>query len=796
MIKKIVVALLLLIVLAFVAGFIYSQMISPMYTGEENLPGLSAKADVYFDNFGIPHIYAENEVDAYRALGYVHAQDRLWQMEVVRRIAPGRLSEIFGSKLLQTDMLFRALGIQQNSELLLEKFEANGNPQIQAAALAYLDGVNSYLATGPTPIEFTILGIDKTPFTLVDVFNTMGYMSFSFAAAQKTEPIVSQIYNDLGPEYLDDLDVAINTKGALLDSYMPDTTAMIGEMNVAINDIMEQLPAPPFIGSNSWVLGPQMTRSGKVILANDPHIGFSQPAVWYEAHIDAPGLSFYGYYLAGYPFAIMGHNQNYATGLTMFENDDIDLYFEKEIPDNNNQYFYKDEVRNYSTRSEEIKIRDSTTVLMDIRHTVHGPIVNDALELDEKLPPVALYWVYTQKSGKLLEVTYGFSHLQSMEHARNTAANIHAPGLNVMYGDAENNYARWSSAHLIDRPSHVNAKLILDGESGADDWLGYHDFNYNPKSENAPWGYAYSANNQPDTTNGFVTPGYYLPEDRARRIKNLLANDKKWSVEDVKSMMLDVTSDNSPEVVRTILEAIDSKLVNSSNEEEALRILANWNGNYALDAVAPTIYNKLLYKIQESIFVGKIGQQSFDGYMKTHLMKRSFQPLFANDSSVWWDDPNTEEVETRSQIMTAALTEGLLELENQFGKDMSQWQWSKAHTLEHNHVLGSVALLRSYFNVGPFSVPGTNEVINNYLFRFSADGNYKTYGGPSTRRIVDFADVENNSWSILPTGNSGNIFSPHYSDQALMYVQGKFRKQLMNKEEIISQSEGALVLVP
>lgn len=794
MIKKILFALFTIVFLALIGTYWYVRGLEPNYSGEVNLPGLSNRAEVFFDDFGIPHIYADDEVDTYKALGYVHAQDRLWQMEVVRRIAPGRLSEIFGSKLLKTDKLFRALGIQQYSEQTLEKFEANGDPVIKAAAQAYLDGVNTFLSEGPTPIEFTILGIEKTPFTLIDVYNTMGYMSFSFAAAQKTEPIVTRILDELGKDYLNDLDVKSNTSKALMNSF--STAAAMNEMALAIDEILTGLPTAPLIGSNSWVIGPDKTKSGKVILANDPHIAFSQPAVWYEAHIETPETSFYGYYLAGYPFAIMGHNRQYATGLTMFENDDIDLFFEKNNPENPSQYVFKNEIRDYAIRKEDIAVKDSTVVQMEIKHTHHGPVINEALELDENLPPVSLFWVYTQKPGEILEVTYGFSHLNNFTDARNNASKIHAPGLNVMYGDIKNNYARWSSAHLMQRAEDVNSKLILDGSSGENEILGYYDFNFNPKSENAPWGYAYSANNQPDTTNGLLVSGYYLPEDRARRIKQLLDQEKKWDVEDTKEMMLDVTSNNSPEVVRSILEAIDMKLINSKNEEEAIKILSEWSGEYGLEALAPTIYNKMVYKIQEAVFVNKIGQDGFDSYMRTHLMKRSFQPLFANDSSLWWDDPDSEELESRSGIMTKAFSDGIQELEDQLGVNMKEWAWGKVHTLEHGHVLGAVEALRKYFNVGPFPVPGNNEVINNYLYKFSPDGKYKTFAGPSTRRIVDFADVEGNSWSILPTGNSGNIFSPHYSDQAEMYVKGEFRRQLMNKEEIINKSDGVLVLKP
>ncbi|WP_420580397.1 penicillin acylase family protein [Reichenbachiella sp.] len=792
MIKKIFLSLLAIAVVLVAYAYWYAGSLEPKYTGEINLPDLSSEAEIYFDDYGIPHIYAEDEADAYRALGYAHAQDRLWQMEVVRRIAPGRLSEIFGSKLLKVDKLFRALGVQQYSEQMLAEFEANGDKKVKRAASAYLDGVNAFVANGATPIEFSIVGLEKSPFSMIDVYNTMGYMSFSFAAAQKTEPLVTKILQDLGEEYLKDLDVDPNTTGALLHS----TPLATEELALQIDKILTDLPAAPLIGSNSWVIGPEKTKSGKVIMANDPHIAYSQPAVWYEAHIETPETSFYGYYLAGYPFAIIGHNREYATGLTMFENDDIDLYWEKDNPDNPSQYIFQNESRDYQLRKEHIVVKDSTVVEMDIKTTHHGPVINEALELDENWPPVSLFWVYTQKPGEILEVTYGFSHTKSLAEARENTSKIHAPGLNVMYGDIDDNYARWSSAHLLKRADSVNSKLILDGTSGQHEVQGYYDFSYNPKSENAPWGYAYSANNQADTTNGVLVPGYYLPEDRARRIKHLLDMDKKWDVEDTKEMMLDVTSNNSPEVVSSILEAIDPKLINSENEEKAIQILSKWDGTFELKDIAPTIYNKLVYKIQEGIFVNKLGDAGFDAYMKTHLMKRSFQPLFANDSSVWWDNPSTPEVESRPYVVTTAFVDGLLELENQLGNDLSQWQWGKVHSLENGHVLGAVDLLRKYFNVGPFPVPGNNEVINNYIYKWTANGEYKVTAGPSTRRIIDFADVEGNSWSILPTGNSGNIFSPHYNDQAEMYVNGEYRRQLMNKEEIMKVSGGVLWLKP
>jgi len=173
----------------------------------------------------------------------------------------------------------------------------------------------------------------------------------------------------------------------------------------------------------------------------------------------------------------------------------------------------------------------------------------------------------------------------------------------------------------------------------------------------------------------------------------------------------------------------------------------------------------------------------------THVMKRSIQPLLANQSTVWWDDTNTTERESRSDIIGMALALTIDELEDQLGPDMTEWQWGRVHTLEHAHAFDANASLRGYFNVGPYEVPGATEVINNLQFETSADGTYEVKAGPSTRRVIDMSDLENDSWSILPTGQSGNVMSPHYKDQAAMYVNGQFRKQLMNKEEIIASQK-------
>ena len=333
-VKKLLKYLVLLIVLIGIALYFFVQHLKPTYNGELNLSSLSDNLEVYYDDYGVPHIYAQNELDARRALGYVHAQDRLWQMEVIRRLAAGRLSELFGEKLIRTDKFFSGLGIEEASAKTIANL--NKHSKAYKQTMAYIDGINQFIKNGPKPIEFYLVGLDKEEYTLNDVYNVFGYMAFSFAIAHKTDPLLTEIKEKLGADYLKELNIPITENSTLIKNEVNHILEK-GLAN-AVNDIYENLPISPFIGSNSWVIGADKTKNGKVILANDPHIGFSQPSVWYESHIKTPNYELYGYNLALTPFPLLGHNRKYGYGITMFENDDVDFYFEENNPQNKNEY--------------------------------------------------------------------------------------------------------------------------------------------------------------------------------------------------------------------------------------------------------------------------------------------------------------------------------------------------------------------------------------------------------------------------------------------------------------------------
>lgn len=787
--KKVFKILLIVLAIILIAVFFFVKHLRPTYNGTESIPNLTAETEVYFDENGIPHIYAKNEPDAMRALGYVHAQDRLWQMELLRRLAAGRLSEIFGKELVRTDKLFSGLGIEEAAVKTIAGLDKN-SPEYKLS-VAYLDGVNQFIQNGPTPVEYYLLGLEKEAFSLNDMYNVFGYMAFSFAIAHKTDPLLTEIKEKLGAGYLKELNIPVTDTSAVL---ITEKNAIISSgLAKSVNDIFKGLPVPTFIGSNSWVLGPQRTKNGKVIFANDPHIGFSQPSVWYQAHITTPEHEMYGYYLGLTPFPLLGHNMDYAYGMTMFENDDIDFYREENHPEDPHRYKTPSGYKTYDSIRKTIHIKDEEPISYTIKVSRHGPIMNDIVEQINDERPIAMSWVYTQLPNKLLTATYKLSRSKSLYDFREGAALIHAPGLNVMYGDAQDNIAWFATGKLYELKSNANTKTYLDGASGEDDKLRYLPFSENPQAINPKNHYVYSANNQPDSINRRLYPGYYLPEDRAIRIENLIESHTVFSKEDVLGMIMDVTSPVTPVNIKNAFKSVAIENF-TETEQKALDILKGWDGTYLKTSVAPTIYNRFLYEFNKNTYADELGE-NFELYLSTRLRKSMDAVQMAKDTSIWWDDVKTADIiETKEDVMTKSLKNAVGFLTEQLGSDIDTWTWNRVYSLEHNHPIGQVDLLRDYFNVGPFKVSGGNEVINNLLFSLDSTGIYKVKAGPSTRRVIDFSDVEN-SMAILPTGQSGNPLSKHYKDQAEKFVNGQFVPMYMDRETI-EQFEDKLIFKP
>lgn len=805
--KRLLYLFVLVVISGIVAFLIYLSSQKPHYDGSLELTEIKKPVEVTYDFYGVPHIYAANEEDAYFALGFVHAQDRLFQMEMTRRVASGRLAEILGQDFVKVDAFFKTLGLEEHADQASKLYLSGDSLNYQKAAKAYLNGINAFVRQGIAPVEFLMLGIDKAEFTTKDLFLSSEFMAFNFAMAFRTDPLMSYVKNVLGNAYYKDL-VSSYVKGTAVipvsvDSLLTPKKAVLSTYLKTpgfVSSVLNRIPIPPITGSNGWVLAPFRSLSGKVLFGNDTHIGFGQPSVWYEAHLEYPGFSLYGNYLAGFPFAAIGHTRSFTWGLTMLENDDLDFYQERIKPGDSSMYWADGRWEKFIIRNKIIKVKGGDDVVLNVRQSRHGPVVDQVMPEWKQVTgdAVAMSWTHLNFSNNLVPVTYQMNHAGEIDEFRNAVSQVVSPGLNVMYGDMAGNIAWWAAGRLIKRDKDADPVVLIDGSSQKVAMPSYYNFNENPHRENPASGFLYSANNQPDSIEGEgFYPGYYVPEDRAIRINQLFNEKEKFAVDDLQRIGQDVLSPVVPLIAKAMLDAMRNEVKQKSNAHTtATQLLSSWDGNHRLRDRAPVIYYKLLYHILRLAMKDELGEENFNVFLTTHVMKNTILPFIKNDSSVWWNDVNTHDVvESRNMILEKAYDQTILELKAQLGNDQSMWDWGRVHVLEHKHPIGMKKPFNVFFNVGPYPVSGGPEVINQMGFDLTGDGLYRVKYGPAMRIVLDMADIEN-SKSVLPTGQSGNVMSPYYYDQAILYNTGKYRKQKMSKVEIESNRSGCITLEP
>ncbi|MFT5877367.1 MAG: penicillin amidase [Dokdonia sp.] len=789
--KKIIIILSSLIAVFLIGGYLFLNGTVKEYTQTVSMAGITSDAEVVFDSYGIPHIYAQTNTEAFRILGYVQASDRLFQLELLRRIGSGRLAEILGDSLIKTDKFLRTIGLNENAKRAALAFEEEAPQDIKENVHAFLEGINQYIKEGKTPIEFRLIGIEKSEFTVTDIYRILGYMGFGFSMELKNEPILDWINRNIGSQYVKELSIDVRIPDNKIPSQQMDTAYFDNtSLSHHINEVIESLPVPIFYGSNSWVISGKKSKSGKVLFANDTHIGFSQPSIWYEAHIETPDIKLYGNFLAGIPFPLVGHNAHHSWGLTIFPNDAADLYRETIKED---QVMFKNKWTNLEYREETIQIKGGTEETFTVTSTPHGPIISALPAMAPEFEnPVSMWYTSNKITDRKLYAIGRLSMSNSFDDLEKAARDIDSPGLNIMYGDIEGNIGWYGSSFLIKRPDHVQSKLVLDGASGKDEPLGFYDFKDNPRNINPENGYVISANNQPDSINGIIHPGYYYAGARYKAINNAISKKDDW---DINSMAELITSDKSPFYPENA-KVMASLITNPTVDQQAvLHQLLTWNGEHSTSDLGPVIYYKWLYHILHNSLADEITQRRFDLLLTNSMYLHAVPDLLRNDTSVWWDNIETNETETRTDIVRLAFEQTFNELQTQLGNDISAWNWGKVHFIEHPHLIGKMKPLDLLFNVGPFAASGGEEVINKIAFQLNADGVYISKSGPAMRILLDFADVEN-SVSINPTGASGNFMNTHYDDQAQMYVNGEFRKQKMNKADILDNKEGIWIFVP
>lgn len=805
--KFLAVALIVLLLAAAALLAWMWQARLPQRSGDVPLTGLNAAVQVRYDESGVPHLRAEHEADLYRALGYVHAQDRLFQMEVLRRLARGELAEVLGPKLVDTDRLFRSLTIREYADDFARKIDA-ASPATQALQ-AYLDGINQFQDTHPAPIEFELLGIPKRPFTVADTASVAGYLAYSFAAGFRTEPVLTRIRDQLGRDHLQIFDLAWHPQGVnqgqpAAPAPAPAASAAsgvalapgewhdLGRLAALSQDALELAGVPVFEGSNAWVVSGARAAGGKPLLAGDPHIAFAAPAVWYEAHLSMPGFELYGHHQALNPFALIGHNERFGWSLTMFQNDDLDLIVEKVNPDNPKQVWVNGQWVDLQERQETINVKGAAPVTLTLRRSPHGPIVNDALDKSLASRPIAMWWGLLNTENPILDAFYRLDRADTLDKARQAASMIHAPGLNVVWANAAGDIAWWAAAKLPLRPYGVNPGFLLDGGSAEADKAGFVPFEQNPHEENPQRGYIVSANQQPAGLN--PVPGYYNLWDRAQRLDQQLdARATGWDTPAMQALQLDTQTGYGPRTLAPLLAELRTAVTDPAHKA-LVEQLAAWRGDHPVDAVAPTLFAQFLFDLAHEAMADELGEDGFNQLRRTRALDHALPRLAADEGSIWWDRRDTAAKETRVQVIEAAWQRTVVHLTATLGPDTSGWTWGRAHRVTHEHPLGKQPPLDKLFNVGPFAVPGARETPNN-LSAAIGPVPLLVNSGPSTRRVIDFAQPAA-ARGILPVGQSGVLGDRHYADQAEAYHQGQSRPQHLDSADVASHTRTTLTLTP
>ena len=770
------------------AAFLFVRWSLPKLSGTQTLPGLKGEVRVLRDQWGIPHIFAGDELDVFRALGFVEAQDRLFQMDILRRLANGQLSEVFGPAALRADELSRTFGFRHYAEKMLASNAMK--PEALRAAEAYRDGLNFYVATQKLPVEFRIIGYKPRQFEIADMLAIGGYMAYSLSEAFRSDTLLSGLLNELPAEKLNEL------RGGIEESTPTIANAVrihIDADRVAslYEDPLFQVPGV-FNGSNSWVVSPTRSKSGKAILANDPHLAFSKPAVWYEAHLKSPTLEIYGHFLSFVPFPILGHTRDIAWAITMSEIDDMDFYREKQNPENPDQIYFNGDWVKLEDRIENIAVKGGKDEILRVQTGPHGPLVQNLLSRS-KPELISVKWQYHEPRNDSLGTFFELAHARSIADYENALKRSKTPGLNVSYADKRGNIVWWVMGQIPIRSANSQPDMVMDGASGADEYAGYVPFEENPHLVNPDSGVIITANNEPVHDTAYPLHGYFQPSERAVQIQRLLQAQEQWNAEEFMKVQNNQDEVFASEQVPLLLSLVPPP--QDPLERNAYAVLQHWDGLSGVSSAGAAVYNEWRSQILRKTLLDELGEERFRVFCSTANAWHFYKRLIRNPSSAWWDNVKTKDhIETREEIVTQAFRQTVAVLSRRFGGDVTNWTWGRLHTLEYVHVLGRQKPLNFFFNTGPYPAGGNYGQVDA-MSPARGEETFEVLSGPSTRRIIDFSRIEK-TWGINPLGNSGNLLSRHERDQAAMFLRGQYRPELMDAAEIQRTAEATLVLTP
>lgn len=784
-----------IVALALVAGVgvaaWYVGRSLPRVSGHVEVAGATAPIEIVRDGHAVPHVFAGSDADAAFGLGYVHAQDRLWQLEQNRRLGSGTLAEVLGEDALEEDRFFRTLGFRR----LAQENLARLSPNARVVLDAYAAGINAFLnGAGRTlPLEFTTFGFEPAAFRAVDSVVISKVMAWMSSGNFRRELMRVRLLQKLTAEQVGEF---------LGEDALPKLPfrELYGSLSAASSVLMARAPGPRLeapIGSNSWVADGSRTESGKPLLANDPHLDFTAPSIWYLAHLRAPDLNVIGATIPGLPGVILGRTDHVAWSFTSTESDTQDLYIEKLDPDDPERYWTPGGPQPFTRIDERIRVKGRPDERLSVRLTRHGPVISDVYSGARGVMPdghvLALEWAALRLDDPSLEFSLAAARARTAADLLAAARYLHSPPQNIVYADAAGSVGFVAAGRVpLRRDDALRGRVPVPGWLEGYEWTGFIPFEELPVLSAPPSGRIVTANHdiRPSGYQHWLGSEWALPY-RAERIVELLDGKPKHDVQSFVTMQMDVRSPTAVVLLPLLLDTVPQ----DDAEREFLARLGAWNREMRPELPEPLMFAAWIRELAKEIYADELGELFDDFWRESPEFLRAVLSD-QNRQARWCDDVGTAPQESCGERVGRALRRALAWLNETYGKDPRAWSWGRAHPAHSTHLpLGDVPLIGSWFDVD-VPGPGDNQTVN--VGGYSIDDEkapFVSRYGAGFRAIYDLADLERSIF-VISTGQVGHPLSPHYGDQSRLWSEGRYVPMTTRRDLVAQEATGTLTLSP
>jgi penicillin amidase len=777
----------------------------PRYEGNLILPGLTNEVQVRWDPYGIPHVSAANEHDLFLAQGYLHAQERLWQMDLTRCFLSGRTAEIFGRfavpwrevsthfrnrDSVDYDYFIRLIGIRQSALRSLEILRDEDRQRLQA----YSDGVNRYIENGRKrlPWEFRLLRYEPSPWHPEDSLTIGKGFAFVLSPALFTRLNMIALTAKLGAQQqkLRSLWPAYPEQAPSITRATWDSARNLWQFMSGTFSASDWSPAGH--GSNSWVIAPERSATGKAVLCNDPHLRMTLPSIWYLMHLKAEpdlsqpnGYEVWGASIPGTPCIHLGHNRSIAWGVTAALCDDVELYREKIDPLEPDRYFAGRHWLNMEKRVEAIQVRGSKAVIKTVRSTRHGPVLSDFHRSHRSAEVLALRWTAHEPSQEF-RCVYEINCARNWDEFLDGLTHQVAPNLNYVYADERGNIG-YSLAGKIPSRSKRPTLLPVEGWREESEWRGYVPFAELPRLYNPCEGVVATANHRiADASYSHFLSDLFEPPYRINRIKEFLATKTTFSVAEMAALQGDLISLHAKELIRALKTDLQQASIAFPDLSEIANRMLRWDGSCGAESTEAALFHVFHHRLMANLLIPTLGEDLFSAYIE--VFNECLGPvdqILRDPSSIWFANSS------RRALVTKSLRDTADELGGLFGADVNQWQWGRLHALTVDHHMSRVKIFKPLLSIGPFASSGDNVTVNMGFHRHSDP--YRHTVGASTRLITELETPPRLKAVLLP-GQSGHPFSPHYADQTNQWREGCYAS--LNELDAQLANARSLILLP